>query len=89
MSKIVSEREKSLSNVVKIDEKEIRNHLSEMVRLTVEETLNRMLAKLMFSGELNSMSVLLTELISVGIIIKEIFIRKKLENWKLAKLGTG
>ena len=43
MSKIVSEREKSLSNVVKIDEKEIRDHLSEMVRLTVEETLNRML----------------------------------------------
>jgi hypothetical protein len=33
MSKIVSEREKSLSNVVKIDEKEIRNHLSEMVVL--------------------------------------------------------
>jgi transposase-like protein len=43
MSKIVSEREKSLSNVVKIDEKEIRDHLSEMVRLTVEETLNKML----------------------------------------------
>ena len=43
MSKIVSEREKSLPNVVKINEKEIRDHLSEMVRLTVEETLNRML----------------------------------------------
>jgi hypothetical protein len=48
-----------------------------MVRLTVEETLNRMLVpKLIFSANLNAMSVLLTELIPVRVIIKEIFIRK-------------
>ena len=43
MTKIVSEREKSLTYVVKIDEKEISDHLIEMVHLTVEETLNKML----------------------------------------------
>ena len=34
---------KSLSNVIRIDESEIRGHLDEMVRGTVEETLNAML----------------------------------------------
>jgi putative transposase len=35
--------EKNLSNVVKIDEAQIQQHLGEMVRSTVEETLNAML----------------------------------------------
>jgi transposase-like protein len=35
--------DKNLSNVIKINEAEIRNHLGEMVRSTVEETLNDML----------------------------------------------
>jgi len=34
---------KNLNNVIKINEAEIRNHLGEMVRSTVEETLNDML----------------------------------------------
>lgn len=34
---------KNLSNVIKINETQIRNHLGEMVRSTVEETLNDML----------------------------------------------
>ena len=34
---------KSLSKVIRIDESEIRGHLDEMVRGTVEETLNAML----------------------------------------------
>lgn len=35
--------DKSLSNVITIDESEIRSHLGEMARSTVEETLNDML----------------------------------------------
>jgi putative transposase len=35
--------DKNLSHVIKIDEAQIRNHLGEMVRSTVEETLNDML----------------------------------------------
>ena len=35
--------DKNLSHVIKIDESQIRNHLGEMVRSTVEETLNDML----------------------------------------------
>ena len=35
--------EKDLSNVIKIDEGQIQQHLGEMVRSTVEETLNAML----------------------------------------------
>lgn len=35
--------DKNLSHVIKINEAEIRNHLGEMVRSTVEETLNDML----------------------------------------------
>jgi putative transposase len=35
--------EKDLSNVIKIDEGQIQRHLGEMVRSTVEETLNAML----------------------------------------------
>jgi transposase-like protein len=35
--------DKNLSNVIKINEAEIQNHLGEMVRRTVEETLNDML----------------------------------------------
>ncbi len=38
-----AEAEKNLSKVIKIDEAQIRNHLGEMVRSTVEETLNDML----------------------------------------------
>ena len=34
---------KTLSKVIRIDESEIRGHLDEMVRGTVEETLNAML----------------------------------------------
>jgi hypothetical protein len=34
---------KDLSNVIKINEAQIHDHLGEMVRLTVEETLNAML----------------------------------------------
>ena len=34
---------KTLSKVIRIDESEIRDHLDEMVRGTVEETLNAML----------------------------------------------
>ncbi len=43
MSKLARENEKSLTNVIKIDEKEVHTHLSEMVRSSVEETLNKML----------------------------------------------
>ena len=43
MNNVASEREKLLSKAIKIDEKEIKRHLDEMVRSTVEETLNRML----------------------------------------------
>jgi transposase-like protein len=43
MSKLAQETAKSLSNVLKIDEKGIREHLDEMVRGSVEETLNGML----------------------------------------------
>ena len=43
MKNVASEREKLLSTAIKIDEKEIKRHLDEMVRSTVEETLNRML----------------------------------------------
>ena len=35
--------EKNLSNVIKIDEAQVQQHLGEMVRATVEETLNAML----------------------------------------------
>ncbi len=35
--------EKHLSNVIKIDEAQVQQHLGEMVRSTVEETLNAML----------------------------------------------
>jgi len=35
--------EKNLSNVIKIDEAQVQHHLGEMVRSTVEETLNAML----------------------------------------------
>ena len=35
--------EKSLSHVIKIDGGQIQQHLGEMVRLTVEKTLNAML----------------------------------------------
>ena len=35
--------EKNLSNVIKINEGQIQQHLGEMVRSTVEETLNAML----------------------------------------------
>jgi len=35
--------EKNLSNVIKVDEAQVRQHLGEMVRSTVEETLNAML----------------------------------------------
>jgi len=38
-----AESEKNLSKVIKIDEARIKNHLGEMVRSTVEETLNDML----------------------------------------------
>jgi len=38
-----AESEKNLGNVIKIDEAQIQNHLGEMVRSTVEETLNAML----------------------------------------------
>jgi len=38
-----TESEKNLSNVIKIDRRQIRNHLDQMVRGTVEETLNSML----------------------------------------------
>lgn len=38
-----TESEKNLNNVIKIDPKQIRNHLDQMVRGTVEETLNSML----------------------------------------------
>ena len=44
MQKIKSaESEKNLNKVIKIDETQIKNHLGEMVRSTVEETLNDML----------------------------------------------
>ena len=35
--------DKNLSNVIKINEAQIQDHLGEMVRSTVEETLNAML----------------------------------------------
>ncbi len=35
--------EKNLSHIIKIDEGQIQQHLGEMVRSTVEETLNAML----------------------------------------------
>jgi len=38
-----TQKEKSLSKVIKVDEARIKNHLGEMVRSTVEETLNDML----------------------------------------------
>lgn len=38
-----TQKEKSLSKVIKIDEARIKNHLGEMVRSTVEQTLNDML----------------------------------------------
>ena len=38
-----AESEKNLNNVIKINEAQIKNHLGEMVRSTVEETLNDML----------------------------------------------
>lgn len=38
-----TESEKDLNNVIKIDPRRIRNHLDQMVRGTVEETLNSML----------------------------------------------
>jgi len=43
MGNVAQENGKSLSNVLKIDEKGIRAHLDEMVRGSVEETLNGML----------------------------------------------
>jgi len=36
-------KEKNLSNVIKIDEAQVQAHLGEVVRSTVEETLNAML----------------------------------------------
>ena len=38
-----AEHGKSLSKVIKVDEEEIKSHLGEVVRSTVEETLNAML----------------------------------------------
>jgi len=38
-----ADADKNLSNVIKINEAQIKNHLGEMVRSTVEETLNAML----------------------------------------------
>jgi putative transposase len=38
-----TESEKNLNNVIKIDPRQIKNHLDQMVRGTVEETLNSML----------------------------------------------
>lgn len=38
-----TESEKNLNNVIKIDRRQIQNHLDQMVRGTVEETLNSML----------------------------------------------
>jgi hypothetical protein len=35
--------EKTLNRIIKIDEGQVRQHLGEMVRSTVEETLNAML----------------------------------------------
>jgi transposase-like protein len=41
--KVAQEGEKVLSKVIRIDENEVKKHLSELVRGTVEETLNSML----------------------------------------------
>ena len=38
-----AQTDKNLSNVIKINEAQIQDHLGEMVRSTVEETLNAML----------------------------------------------
>ncbi len=44
MQKVAStETAKNLSNVIKINEDQFKDHLSKMVRSTVEETLNDML----------------------------------------------
>lgn len=43
MENVASIDEKILSNAFKIDEKEIKNHLASMVKISVEETLNELL----------------------------------------------
>ncbi len=43
MRNVVQEREKSIVGVIKVDEKEIKEHLNGIVRQTVEETLNSLL----------------------------------------------
>ena len=43
LKQVTTETEKSLNSVIKIDQAQIRSHLHEVVRGTVEETLNAML----------------------------------------------
>ena len=43
MSNVAQVDEKVLSNAFKIDEKEIKNHLSSLVKESVEETINALL----------------------------------------------
>ena len=40
MGNVVHENEKAIPGAIKIDEKEIRDHLDGLVRQSVEETLN-------------------------------------------------
>ena len=43
MKKKVAESGKELKGVLQVNEEEVKNHLGEMVRVSVEETLNGML----------------------------------------------
>ena len=43
MENVAQENEKAISGAIKIDEKEIRTHLDELVRQSVEDTLNALL----------------------------------------------
>ena len=43
MENVVQETEKTISGAIKVDEKEIRDHLDGLVRQSVEDTLNALL----------------------------------------------
>ena len=43
MENVVQETEKAISGAIKVDEKEIRDHLDGLVRQSVEDTLNALL----------------------------------------------
>ena len=43
MKNVVQENEKSIKGLIKVDEKEVKDHLDTLVRRSVEETINSLL----------------------------------------------